>query len=61
MIVPAFIFNGETDWRKSVAEDWNFDIVQLDGTEVVIGHRKIDGAIFKILQNSDGKIVAYNK
>jgi len=54
----AFVFNGSNDWRKSVADDWDLDVVELEGTEKVLGHRKIDGAICKIVQTSNGNIVA---
>ncbi len=58
--VHAFIFSGN-DWKTSQPEDWEWDIVELDGTEKVLGHRPIDGSIFKIIQTSDGKLVAITK
>lgn len=54
----AFVLTGSDDWRKSVADDWNLDVVELDGTEKVLGHRQIDGSICKILQTSDGQLIA---
>lgn len=54
----AFIFNGSNDWRKSVPDDWDWDIVELDGSEKVLGHRPIDGSICKVLMTTDGKLVA---
>jgi hypothetical protein len=54
----AFIFNGSNDWKKSIPEDWDWDIVELDGTEKVLGHRPIDGSTFKVLMTNDGKLVA---
>lgn len=57
----AFVFNGENDWRKSVADDWDLDVVELDGTEKVVGHRQIDGSICKVMQNADGKLIAITK
>lgn len=58
--VHAFIFNGN-DWKKSEPEDWEWDIVELDGTEKVLGHRPIDGSIYKIVETSDGKLAAITK
>jgi hypothetical protein len=55
------VFNGSKDWRKSIADDWDLDVVELDGTEKVVGHRQIDGSICKILQNSSGKLIAITK
>lgn len=57
----AFVFNGSDDWRKSVADDWDLDVVEFDGTEKVIGHRQIDGSICKILQCSDGRLIAVSR
>lgn len=57
----AFVFSGSDDWRKSVADDWDLDVVELDGTEKVLGHRQIDGSICKIVQASNGNIVALSK
>jgi hypothetical protein len=57
----AFVFNGSADWRKSIADDWDLDVVELEGNEKVVGHRQIDGSICKVLQSPDGKIVAITK
>lgn len=57
----AFVFNGSEDWRKSIADDWDLDVIDLDGNEKVLGHRQIDGSICKVLQSSDGRIVAVTK
>lgn len=57
----AFVFNGNDDWRKSIADDWDLDVVELDGTEKVVGHRQIDGSICKILETSDGTLIAITK
>jgi hypothetical protein len=57
----AFVFNGDNDWRKSVADDWDLDVVELDGTEKVVGHRQIDGSICKVLQSADGTLIAITK
>lgn len=57
----AFVFNGSKDWRKSIADDWDLSVVELDGNEKVVGHRQIDGAICKILQSNSGKLIAITK
>ena len=57
----VFVFNGTSDWKKSAADDWDLDVFELDGTEKVVGHRQIDGSICKILQTSEGKLVALTK
>ena len=57
----AFIFSGSGDWRKSSPDDWDLDVVLLEGTEKVIGHKQIDGSICKILQSSEGKLLALTK
>jgi hypothetical protein len=57
----VFVLNGSSDWRKSITEDWDLDVMELDGTEKVVGHRQLDGSICKILQTSDGKLIAVSK
>lgn len=57
----AFVFSGKKDWRTSSADDWDMDVVELDGNEKVIGHRQIDGAICKVLQTASGKLIAITK
>lgn len=59
--VKAFIFNGSGDWKISVADDWDFDVVELEGNEKVVGHHKIDGSICKVLQSDNGKLIAISK
>lgn len=56
----AFVFSG-SDWRKSVGDDWDLDVIELDGTEKVVGHHKIDDSICKILQTNEGKLIALTK
>lgn len=53
----AFVFNG-SDWRKATQDDWDIDMVELSGNEKVLGHRKIDDVVLKIIQSNDGKIFA---
>lgn len=57
----AFIYRGDGDWKLSVADDWDLDVVELEGDEKVIGHRQIDGSICRILQCSNGRLVAITK
>lgn len=59
--VKAFVFNGSGDWKISVADDWDFDVVELEGNEKTVGHRQIDGSICKVLQTPQGKLVAISK
>lgn len=56
----AFILSGCNDWKHSVPEDWEWDIVELEGNEKVIGHHRIDGMTYTVLQASD-KVVAITK
>jgi len=57
----AFVLNSESDWRNSVPDDWDLDLVELEGTEKTLGHRQIDGSICKVVQTSDGKFVAISR
>lgn len=57
----AFVFRGDDDWRVSLADDWELDVVELDGSENVIGHHQVDGSICKVLKNADGAILAITK
>lgn len=57
----AFVFNGNDDWRLSDADEWDFDVVELEGNEATVGHKKIDGSICKVLQTADGQVVAITK
>ncbi len=56
----GFVFVG-SDWRKSVEDDWDIEPIDLNGNEKVLGHRQIDGSICKVLQASDGRVVAITK
>ena len=57
----AFVFRGEGDWKVSIADDWDLDVVELEGNEKVVGHRQIDGSICKIIQCHNGQILAITK
>lgn len=57
----VFVFNGSGDWKISPGGDWDLQFVELDGTEKVIGHHKIDGSICKVIKTADDKIVALTK
>lgn len=59
--IHAFVFNGSGDWKVSVADDWDLDVVELEGDEKVLGHRQIDGSICKVLRTPEGKLVALTK
>lgn len=57
----VFVFNGKNNWKTSNGEDWDLISMELEGNEKVLGHKKIDGMIFKIIESSDKKIVALSK
>jgi hypothetical protein len=57
----AFILNSELDWKISTPEDWDWDVVELEGTEKVMGHHRIDGSVYKVIQTSDGTTIAVAK
>ena len=53
----AFVLNAEQNWKLANEDAWNWDTVELSGAEEVLGHRKIEGAVFRIVKVED-KIVA---
>ena len=57
----AFVFTGNDDWKISIADDWNLDLIELDGTEKVLGHHRIDDSICKVVKTTDGKLIAISK
>ena len=57
----AFVFNGVGNWKVSSANDWDLISVELTGVEKILGHKKIDGSIFKILESENGQIIALSK
>jgi hypothetical protein len=57
----AFVFNGSDDWRLSKADDWDLDVVELEGNEKLVGHKKIDGSICKVMEAADGTVLALTK
>jgi hypothetical protein len=57
----AFVLNGSEDWRNSTGDAWDFESIELDGNEKVVGHRKLDGSICKVLKMADGQLVAITK
>jgi len=59
--VHAFVYNGDDNWKISPIDDWDFDIVELDGSEKTLGHRQLDGAICKIVEGSGGRVIAITK
>lgn len=60
-VMYVFVLNGSDDWRGSDPDMWDLDIVDLDGSEKVVGHRQIDGSICKIVKTNDGKLIAITK
>jgi hypothetical protein len=56
--VYAFVYNGDENWKASSIDDWDFDNVELNGTERIVGHRKFDGSICRICQDDSGKVIA---
>lgn len=62
--VYGFVFNGENDdkeWKVSDEDLWDLSVMEITGTEKVVGHRKIDGAIVKIIRLNDGKLFGITK
>lgn len=57
----AFVLNSNDDWRHAAADDWDLDVVELEGNEKTVGHRQLDGSICKVLKTADGKFVAITK
>lgn len=55
----AFVLNGDDDWR--IADDWTFEVVDLEGNEKTLGHRQIEGSNCKVLLTPDGQYVAVSK
>jgi len=59
--VYAFVYNGDDNWKASSIDDWDFDNIELDGSEKIVGHRKFDGSICKVLRDGGGRIIAVVK
>ena len=59
--VYAFVYNGVDNWRQSSVDDWDFQSIELTGSEQHLGYRKFDGAICKIVKSDDGKLLAITK
>lgn len=57
----CFVLNGSSDWKKSFPDDWDLSTIEIVGDEKILGHKKIDGSIFKIMQTHNGKIFAVTK
>lgn len=56
--IYVFVLNAEQDWKLADEDAWDWSVVELSGAEEILGHRKIEGAVFKILKTEDEKIVA---
>lgn len=59
--VYAFVYNGDDNWKVSSIDDWDFDNIELDGTEKVVGHKKLDGSICKVFRADSGRLIAVVK
>lgn len=59
--VQVLVLNGQVDWKVASEDLWDLDSIELDGSEKLVGHRKIDGSIYKILKTVDGKLIAIIK
>ena len=57
----AFVYGGSDTWQQSSIDDWDFQTVEVQGTEKVLGYRKFDGAICKVVKTTDGKLIAITK
>jgi hypothetical protein len=57
----AFVYGGSDNWQNSQVDDWDFQTVELTGSEKPLGYRKFDGAICKVVKSSDGKLIAITK
>ena len=60
-VAYAFVYKGSGEWKVSSPDEWDLDCVELEGNEKTLGHHKIDGAICKVLQATDGKLLAISK
>jgi hypothetical protein len=57
----AFVLVNDTDWRLSTVDDWDWSIIEIEGTEKTLGHHKIDGSVYKVVRTSDDQVVAITK
>lgn len=60
-VAYAFVYKGSGEWKVSSPDEWDLDVVELEGDEKTLGHHKIDGSICKVLQTTDGKLLAISK
>jgi len=60
-VAYTFVYKGSGEWKVSSPDEWDLDIASIDGDEKILGHHKIDETICKVLQTSDGKIIAISK
>ena len=54
-IVQAFVLRSDDNWVVADSDLWELEPVEITGTEKVIGHRKIDGLIYKVIKTPDNK------
>jgi|HubBroStandDraft_2_1064218.scaffolds.fasta_scaffold1204298_1 hypothetical protein len=57
----AFVLTNEVDWKLSTVDDWDWSIIEIEGTEKTLGHHRIDGKVYKVLRTSDDQVVAITK
>lgn len=55
----AFVLDSSNDWR--IADEWTFEVVELEGNEKILGHRNIEGSNCKVLLTPDGQYIAISK
>ncbi len=63
-MATVFLFDGDSNdgnWKNSESSDWELSHLELSGSETVLGHKNIDGAILKVLQCEYGIIAALLK
>lgn len=56
-VVSGFVCEVE-DWKRADVDDWNFDSIELEGNETLLGHKKIDNVICKIVMLGSKRIAA---
>jgi hypothetical protein len=57
----AFVYSGSGNWKNSEIDDWDFQTVELNGSEILMGYKKLDGAICKVVKTIDGHLLAITK
>lgn len=55
--IIIFEYVGDGNWKNSDPDNWNVSTYELTGEEKKLGYKKIDGAIVKVCQTIDNKII----